>query len=103
MEIHTTKIERIDWDFDQFGKFQAVLTDGQLSNIELYRITGQCNGALCTDDIEYVRAVHKALDELLWHLDRGNPNAKISGLTGLNIPVEYCEEDSTRPKYLDNN
>ena len=74
MEIQTTKIEKLEWHYDQFGTFIATVVDNQLSNVELYRVAGQYNGALVTDDLEYVKAVYHALGELLKHIDRDSVN-----------------------------
>lgn len=85
MEIQTTKTESLSWDYPQFGRFTATITDNQLSGVELFRITGQHNGALVTDDLEYVRAVYHALGELLRHLDKHHPPR-------LHIYTEPCPE-----------
>ena len=69
-ENYNTKIYR--WDFKNFGLFEATLVDFKLTDLRFCKSGSNLGSGLHTDDVEFLRAIHTALGELLEILDKLN-------------------------------
>ena len=65
------KEERIitRWDSKNYGLCEATIWDGQLTDFR-FSITGSADTGICTNDVGYLRELHKVLGELLDFLNK---------------------------------
>ncbi|MCL4641348.1 MULTISPECIES: hypothetical protein [Olivibacter] len=69
MEITTTTIHQLKWDFPDTNEFHAVISNGKITTLHFQDIGDLTDSDLCSTNEKYLRNICKALKELFQHLD----------------------------------
>jgi len=69
MEITTTKIHGLNWDFPGANEFNATITNGRITELRFRDVGDLTNSELCSINEKYLRNIHKALTGLFQHID----------------------------------
>lgn len=69
MEITTTTVHQLKWDFPDTNEFHAVITNGKITALHFKDVGDLTNSELCSTNEKYLRNIHKALKGMFQHLD----------------------------------
>ncbi|MFC6099123.1 hypothetical protein [Olivibacter domesticus] len=70
MEITTTTIHELNWDFPNAQDFNAEIINGKITKLILQDVGELTNSHLDSTNEKYLRHVHRALGGLFQHLDK---------------------------------
>ncbi len=77
MEVNSTTTEEIKWDIPTMGRFTALIENDRILELEFCETGADCDRCLKSNNEEYLRAIHKALDGLFTHLDKSRHPVRI--------------------------
>lgn len=69
MEITTTTIHELKWDFPDTHEFAAAITNGKITELHFQDVGDLTTSDLCSTNEKYLRNIYKALKGLFLHLD----------------------------------
>lgn len=69
MEITTTKIHGLNWDFPGANEFDATIINGRITELRFRDVGDLTNSELRSINEKYLRNIHKALTGLFQHID----------------------------------
>jgi len=69
MEITTTTIHELKWDFPDTNEFNATITNGKITELHFQDVGDSTTSDLCSTNEKYLRNIYKALKGLFLHLD----------------------------------
>jgi len=80
MEITTTTIHDLNWDFPDANEFNATITNGKITALHFRDVGDLTQTDLCSVNEKYLRNIYKALKGLFQQLDeiRGLGNLQLS-------------------------
>lgn len=71
-KIENENRKTLNWDLEDFGLFEASLSDGKINDVRMCRqgsnITGVDSLWACEGSEEFLKQVHKALGQLLKYI-----------------------------------
>lgn len=81
MEITTTTMHDLKWDFPGANEFNATITNGKITKLHFMDVGDLTERDLSSTNEKYLRNVHKALSGLFQHLDeiRALGSAQLEG------------------------
>lgn len=68
MDITKAEQKKLAWKSKKFGICEAILWDGKLMSFEFYKDGASRQSGIWTDNIEYLKELHKNLGELLEYI-----------------------------------
>lgn len=90
MEIITTTIHTINWEFPDAQDFSTELINGKITMLDFRDIGNLTTSSLNSTNEKYLRCIYKALDELFQQLD------KFRGIKTETIEKQESVVDSTQ-------
>ncbi|MEH6308578.1 hypothetical protein RYH73_23200 [Olivibacter sp. CPCC 100613] len=69
MEVTTTTIHQLKWDFPDTNEFYAVITNGKITALHFQDMGDLTSSDLCSTNEKYLRNIYKALEGFFQHLD----------------------------------
>jgi|GEM_PF-749316 len=101
MEITTTTIHDLHWDFPNSQEFSAAITNGKITKLSFNDVGELTQSSLDSVNEKYLRNIHRALSGLFQHLDqiRGVGNL-VASTDESDRDTAYNEERNQRLRLL---
>jgi len=93
MEITTTTIHDLTWDFPDANEFNATITNGKITELHFKDVGDLTMNDLSSTNEKYLRNIHKALTGLFQHLD------EIRNVGNLHIDEDRDDDNFIRPTF----
>lgn len=87
MEITTTTVHDLHWDFPNSQEFTAQITNNKITKLTFQDVGELTNSSLDSVNEKYLRNIHRALTGLFQHLDH------VRGIG--NLPADSIDQEAS--------